>query len=107
MLHGFDRYAMLLSDISGSANSRTRVTGCRLNEQLFHLGPSDNFLIQFDVECSTTGKGNATALSNNLAQIVIHKAERHFFEQFLERGSVVNVGIISNIPLSTWPQPFD
>ncbi len=96
-----------MGDVGGGTHRGTGVAGSGLNEQLLHLGPGDDFLVELDVQRAAAGESDLAGLLDDVAQIVVHHLQRQLLEQRLHGGGVMDVRVVGDIAFALGPEPVD
>ena len=104
--HGFDLLPGLAGGPGGGADGGAGVRSGGLHEQLPHVAPGQDALVELDVEGHPAGKGQLAGLGEQIAQVVVDEPQGHLFEQRLHRSGVIHIGIVDLVALPRRPQPL-
>ncbi len=107
VFHLLDGHTVFDRNVRGSTDRRTGITRGRLYEQFFHVRARDDALVEFDVQGTATGKGQAAGFLENVAEIIIDHLQRQLLEQGLHGRRVMDVGVIGDVALTLGPEPLD
>ncbi len=105
--HRLNIIPQLIGHIGGGTDGSARIGGGRLHKKLFHIRPADDALVQLHIQRHTPSKADLAAIFQDIAEIMVDQAERDLFQNMLDAGGIVDVGVVDCIPFTLWSQPLD